>query len=167
MICSSVNFECFMAKAPCHGVILPEISTFVWTIFREEVNCAELPNGLYLFVIQGDFVVGNAAVSKTGSTCRYADVPDTVSMPQILPGNPGLDFSLPPIVTYGTGQDSYVRIEPGREVCDCMAHWRRWYIAVCARDVLNERCRQKKFSLPERKGQEGFSNEKTMCASKL
>jgi hypothetical protein len=58
-------------------------------------NCGSAPNGLYLFVLEGVVNVSNAAGSQTLSAGQYVYVQAANAMPVILPGNPGIDFTLP------------------------------------------------------------------------
>jgi hypothetical protein len=58
-------------------------------------NCGSLPNGLYLFVLQGSVNVSNTAGSQTLNAGQYVYVQSGTSTPRILPGNPGIDFTLP------------------------------------------------------------------------
>jgi hypothetical protein len=60
-----------------------------------EGNCGSLPNGLYLFVLEGTVrVTNNAGVQDVGAG-QYVYVQTMNSAPRILPGNPGIDFTLP------------------------------------------------------------------------
>ncbi len=61
-------------------------------------NCGSLPNGLYFFVAAGSIIVSNSGGSQTYSTGQYAYVASPTSIPTILPGNPGIDFTLPKVV---------------------------------------------------------------------
>jgi hypothetical protein len=67
--------------------------------------------------MEGNVVAGNDAGTKIIGTGQYAYVADTNTAPQILPGNPGLDFALPPISS-GGGQDGYGQSE--KAPCDCV-----------------------------------------------
>jgi hypothetical protein len=58
-------------------------------------NCGSAPNGLYLFVLEGIINVSNAAGSQDVNAGQYVYVETATSMPTILPGNPGIDFTLP------------------------------------------------------------------------
>ncbi|HLA28433.1 MAG TPA: FecR domain-containing protein [Syntrophales bacterium] len=60
-----------------------------------EGNCGSIPNGLYLFVLEGGISVSNNAGSQNLSAGQYVYVQTMESIPQILPGNPGIDFTLP------------------------------------------------------------------------
>jgi len=60
-----------------------------------EGNCGSLPNGLYFFVAAGSISVSNSGGSQTYSAGQYAYVATATSVPKILPGNPGIDFTLP------------------------------------------------------------------------
>ena len=61
-----------------------------------EGNCGSLPNGLYLFVLSGTIEVKNDAGTQNITAGQYAYVGSLTSAPRILPGNPGLNFTLPP-----------------------------------------------------------------------
>jgi hypothetical protein len=58
-------------------------------------NCGSLPNGLYLFVLQGFVDVSNNAGSQSLGAGQYAYVASVTAIPLLLPGNPGIDFTLP------------------------------------------------------------------------
>jgi hypothetical protein len=60
-----------------------------------EGNCGSIPDGLYFFVAAGSIIVSNSAGSQTFSAGQYVYVATATSMPTILPGNPGIDFTLP------------------------------------------------------------------------
>ena len=60
-----------------------------------EGNCGSLPNGLYLFVLTGAIEVKNNAGTQNIAAGQYAYVGSLNSAPRILPGNPGLNFTLP------------------------------------------------------------------------
>jgi len=61
-----------------------------------EGNCGSIPNGLYLYVLEGIVNVSNAAGSQDVNAGQYVYVQTADSVPVILPGNPGFDFTLPP-----------------------------------------------------------------------
>ncbi len=61
-------------------------------------NCGSIPNGLYLFVLQGVVNVSNSAGAQSLSAGQYVYVQSGTSVPTILPGNPGIDFTLPAAV---------------------------------------------------------------------
>jgi hypothetical protein len=58
-------------------------------------NCGSAPNGLYLFVLEGIINVSNTAGSQNVAAGQYVFVQTATSMPTIIPGNPGVDFTLP------------------------------------------------------------------------
>jgi hypothetical protein len=58
-------------------------------------NCGSAPNGLYLFVLEGIINVSNAAGSQNVTAGQYVYVQTATAMPTIIPGNPGIDFTLP------------------------------------------------------------------------
>jgi hypothetical protein len=60
-----------------------------------EDNCGSIPNGLYLFVLEGIINVSNNAGSQDVNAGQYVYVQTADSLPTILPGNPGFDFTLP------------------------------------------------------------------------
>lgn len=60
-----------------------------------ENNCGSLPNGVYFFVAAGSIIVTNSGGSQTYTAGQYAYVASGTSIPTILPGNPGIDFTLP------------------------------------------------------------------------
>ncbi len=68
------------------------------TIYEVKIcngNCGSAPNGLYLFVLEGIINVSNAAGTQNVNAGQYVFVQSFGSVPQILPGNPGIDFTLP------------------------------------------------------------------------
>jgi hypothetical protein len=68
------------------------------TIYEVKIcdgNCGSAPNGMYLFVLEGIINVSNAAGSQNVNAGQYVYVQTFGSVPQILPGNPGIDFTLP------------------------------------------------------------------------
>ena len=58
-------------------------------------NCGELPDGIYFFVPEGNITVSNASGSQMVGVGQYAYVKDMNSVPVLLSGNPGIDFTLP------------------------------------------------------------------------
>jgi hypothetical protein len=58
-------------------------------------NCGSVPNGLYLFVLEGIINVSNAAGTQNVAAGQYVYVQAANAIPTILPGNPGIDFTLP------------------------------------------------------------------------
>lgn len=68
-----------------------------------EGDCGKLPNGLYLFVSSGAIIANNSGGSQHINAGQYAYVSSPGAKPVILPGNPGLNFSLPPSVTDKSG----------------------------------------------------------------
>jgi len=69
-------------------------------------NCGKLPNGLYLYVIEGAVMLKNNTATQTFSAGQYAYMKDNQSKPVILPGKPDLNFTLPPSVTSSGNQGS-------------------------------------------------------------
>lgn len=67
-----------------------------------EGNCGPLPNGVYFFVMEGIINVSNAAGAQDVSAGQHAYVQTMESMPKILPGNPGIDFTLPASIVLGS-----------------------------------------------------------------
>jgi hypothetical protein len=59
-------------------------------------NCGSIPDGLYLYVMEGVMNISNEAGSQNIGVGQYAFVQSATSMPKILPENPGIDFTLPP-----------------------------------------------------------------------
>lgn len=59
-------------------------------------NCGSLPNGLYLFVLDGIINVSNKGGSQNVGAGQYVYVQAMTTAPKILPGNPGINFTLPP-----------------------------------------------------------------------
>jgi hypothetical protein len=60
-----------------------------------EGNCGSIPNGLYLFVVAGVVEVKNSAGTQNIAAGQYVYVQSLTSAPKILPGNPGINFTLP------------------------------------------------------------------------
>jgi hypothetical protein len=81
-----------------------------------EDNCGSLPDGLYLSVSDGIIGVSNNAGSLDVGLGQFAFVANAESLPVILPGNPGLDFSLP--LSLGTGTKDG-RPDPALNGCMC------------------------------------------------
>ena len=78
-----------------------------------EGNCGSVPNGLYLFVLQGTVIVSNSAGSQSLSAGQYVYVPTATSVPKILPGNPGIDFTLPTVIGDSPKDDGTKKVDPG------------------------------------------------------
>jgi hypothetical protein len=78
-----------------------------------EGNCGSLPNGLYFFVSQGTINVSNSAGSQNLSAGQYMYVPTATSVPQILPGNPGIDFTLPASMGDSSKDGGTKKSDPG------------------------------------------------------
>jgi hypothetical protein len=76
----------------------------VYEIKLCEGNCGALPNGLYLFVLEGNIVSINDTGTKSIGAGQYGYIADGSSVPQILPGNPGLDFNQNQVPSSGGGQ---------------------------------------------------------------
>lgn len=64
-----------------------------------EGNCGSIPNGLYLFVLDGIINVKNNAGSQDVHAGQFVYVQSMTSAPTILPGNPGIEFTLPASIT--------------------------------------------------------------------
>ena len=62
-----------------------------------EGNCGSIPDGLYLYVIEGLIIVSNSAGSQNISAGQYAYVQNVNVAPKILPANPGIDFTIPTV----------------------------------------------------------------------
>ncbi len=69
-----------------------------------EGNCGQVPNGLYLFVATGAIAATNSGGSQHINAGQYAYVASPSAKPVILPGNPGINFTLPPSMTSASGQ---------------------------------------------------------------
>jgi hypothetical protein len=78
-----------------------------------EGNCGSIPNGLYLFVLEGIINVSNKAGSQDVNAGQYVYVQTATSVPKILPGNPGFDFTLPAIMGDSAKDDEAKKVDPG------------------------------------------------------
>jgi hypothetical protein len=78
-----------------------------------EGNCGAIPDGLYLFVLEGIVNVSNNAGSQDVNAGQYVYVASMGSIPQILPGNPGIDFKLPASVGDTPKEDSTKKPDAG------------------------------------------------------
>jgi len=78
-----------------------------------EGNCGSIPDGLYLFVMEGIINVSNSAGSQNISAGQYAYVATATSMPTILPGNPGFDFTLPAFMGDSPKEGEAKKVDPG------------------------------------------------------
>ena len=78
-----------------------------------EGNCGSIPNGLYLFVLEGIINVSNAAGSQDLSAGQHLYVQTAGSIPKILPGNPGIDFTLPTVVADSPKDGEAKKVDPG------------------------------------------------------
>ena len=58
-------------------------------------NCGSIPDGLYLFVLDGIINVRNSAGSQNVIAGQYVYVQTSTSIPKILPKDPGINFTLP------------------------------------------------------------------------
>jgi hypothetical protein len=76
-------------------------------------NCGSIPNGLYLFVLQGIVNVSNNAGSQNLSAGQYVYVQTAASVPKILPGNPGIDFTLPTSIADSPKDSGTKKVDPG------------------------------------------------------
>lgn len=75
-------------------------------------NCGSLPNGMYLFVLEGTVRVTNNAGSQDVGAGQYVFVQSMNSAPRILPGNPGIDFTLPASIG-DSPKDGAKPVDPG------------------------------------------------------
>lgn len=78
-----------------------------------EGNCGAVPNGLYFFVLEGIINVSNTAGSQDVNAGQYVYVQTAASMPQILPGNPGIDFKLPLSTLDSSKEGEVKKVDPG------------------------------------------------------
>ena len=81
-----------------------------------EGNCGSLPNGLYLFVLEGIVNVSNSAGSQDVNAGQYVYVSSLTSVPQILATKPEIDFTLPAVVggdTSGGNKDGSKKPDSG------------------------------------------------------
>lgn len=76
-------------------------------------NCGSIPNGLYLFVLSGAIEVKNNAGAQNITAGQYAYVESLTSAPRILPGNPGINFTLP----LSSGESSTTGERKGTDGC--------------------------------------------------
>jgi hypothetical protein len=76
-------------------------------------NCGSLPNGLYVFVIEGFVDVSNDAGSQSLGAGQYAYVASGAAIPQLLPGNPGIDFTLPKSMEGSSSGGEAQKADPG------------------------------------------------------
>jgi hypothetical protein len=58
-------------------------------------SCAPAPDGDYIYVVEGSITITNNTGTKVVSAPQYVYIKSRDSEPQLLPGDPGLDFSLP------------------------------------------------------------------------
>ncbi|MBU2027854.1 MAG: FecR domain-containing protein [Proteobacteria bacterium] len=78
-----------------------------------EGNCGSIPNGLYLFVLEGIINVSNKVGSQDVSAGQYVYVQTMTSIPTILPGNPGIDFTLPTSIADSPEGGEAKKADPG------------------------------------------------------
>jgi hypothetical protein len=78
-----------------------------------EDNCGSIPNGFYLFVLEGIMNVSNKVGSQDVSAGQYVYVRTAESIPKILPGNPGFDFTLPAFMGYSPKEGEAKKVAPG------------------------------------------------------
>jgi hypothetical protein len=78
-----------------------------------EGNCGSIPDGLYLFVLEGIVNVSNSAGSQDLSAGQYVYVPTATSVPQILPGNPGINFTLPAVLGDSQNEGGVEKVDSG------------------------------------------------------
>jgi hypothetical protein len=76
-------------------------------------NCGPLPDGLYLFVLEGTINVSNKAGSQDVGAGQYLYVQTMDSIPKILPGNPGINFTLPAFIGDSSKGDEAKKSDPG------------------------------------------------------
>lgn len=76
-------------------------------------NCGTLPNGLYLFVLEGIINVSNSGGSQNVNAGQYVYVETATSVPTILPGNPGIDFALPASIADPPKEGETKKTDPG------------------------------------------------------
>lgn len=62
-------------------------------------NCGNLPDGMYLFVLEGIVNVTNSAGEQNVSAGQYVYVQSSTTPPQILPDKPDIDLTLPALMT--------------------------------------------------------------------
>jgi hypothetical protein len=68
------------------------------TIYEVKIcagNCGALADGIYFFVPEGTITVSNTSGSQTVGVGQYAYAENINLAPVLLPGNPGIDFTLP------------------------------------------------------------------------
>ena len=86
------------------------------TIYEAKIcrgNCGSLPDGLYLYVLEGTIRVTNNTGSQDVGAGQYVYVQNMNSAPTILSGNPGIDFTLPASMG-DTGKEAGVKAtDPG------------------------------------------------------
>lgn len=78
-----------------------------------EDNCGSIPNGFYLYVLEGSMNVSNKAGSQDVSAGQYVYVRTAESIPQILPANPGFDFTLPAFMGDSPKEGGAKKVDPG------------------------------------------------------
>jgi hypothetical protein len=76
-------------------------------------NCGSIPDGLYLFVLEGIIHVSNSAGSQNLNAGQYMYVQTAASIPKILPGNPGIDFTLPTSIGDSSKEGGAKKVDPG------------------------------------------------------
>lgn len=76
-------------------------------------NCGSIPNGLYLFVLAGAIEVKNNAGTQNVTAGQYVYVESLTAAPKILPGNPGINFTLP----QSSGESSPPGERKGQDGC--------------------------------------------------
>ena len=86
------------------------------TIYEAKIcqgNCGSLPDGLYLFVLEGSIRVTNNTGSQDVGAGQYVYVQSMNSAPNILPGNPGIDFTLPASMGDASKEGGPKQTDPG------------------------------------------------------
>lgn len=82
-------------------------------------NCGSLANGLYMFVPEGTVNVTTKVGTQSINAGQYAYVQGPDAKPVILPGNPGLDFKMPPAVSSAPGGGKTTTSAESKKV-DCV-----------------------------------------------
>jgi hypothetical protein len=78
-----------------------------------ERNCGAIPDGLYLFVIDGTISLTNKAGSRDVHMRQYAYVANADTAPVILSENPGIDYTLPLSIGDSPQESGTEKVDPG------------------------------------------------------
>jgi hypothetical protein len=78
-----------------------------------EGNCGAIPDGLYLYVIDGTISVTNKAGSRDVHMGQYAYVANADTSPVILSENPGIDYTLPAAIGDSPREGGTEKVDPG------------------------------------------------------